>query len=261
MNPGFFGKIGWRLDFILTEGWRKRPLALIYNLLPSGHKWRDGMAFKLAKSDPKLKNLIKIMPRGKEEMLVDLGIMKLVCNQEYPFSTFVHEYFEIIYPYFSRGEDKLFLSRRISPEGPYEKSGAVLGKGDYVIDAGANVGMFSLLASVKTGPSGKIFAFEPVPKTRRLLARNIELNNFKNIEIVPLALGEMKGELTLFSDPKNLQTPSGVSRTGLEEIKSRQTTLDEFVEQSGISKIDFIKADIEGMERNLLRGTEQTLKK
>ena len=49
--------------------------------------------------------------------------------------------------------------------------------------------------------------------------------------------------------------------SGLEEIKSRQITLDEFIERNGISRVDFIKADIEGMERNLLKGAGQTLKK
>src|SRR5690348_15759402 len=53
--------------------------------------------------------------------------------------------------------------------------------GDTVLDIGANAGVYSLLASKKVGPKGKIYAFEPTAETYKLLVKNLTLNHCENV--------------------------------------------------------------------------------
>lgn len=146
-------------------------------------------------------------------------------------------------------------------EGSYEFKKVKLEKGDYVIDAGANVGMFPIFASQRVNQKGKVFSFEPIPRVQKLLRRNIKLNGIKNTELIPFALGEEKAKLRLSVPPNNkLAASSGFFDRGGEEIKAKQISLDHFVEQNDLPKVDFIKADIEGMERNFLRGAKEVIK-
>jgi len=59
------------------------------------------------------------------------------------------------------------------------QAGFDLSKGDYVIDAGANFGLFAIPANDKVGRSGKIFAFEPIKKTMHILKKNLVANKTK----------------------------------------------------------------------------------
>jgi len=131
-------------------------------------------------------------------------------------------------------------------------------EGDLVIDAGANIGLFSILASQKVGRTGKIFAFEPIEQTRELLARNILNNRVNNIHFVPFALGSRNTDLELIKSD-NLGESSFFCKGNFPKIKVKQTTLDNFVREKQLKKVDFIKADIEGMERDLIRGAKETI--
>ena len=62
--------------------------------------------------------------------------------------------------------------------------GEAITLGDAVYDVGANVGVYTLLASSKTGPNGKVYAFEPHPRNLDYLRRHIERNQGANCEII-----------------------------------------------------------------------------
>ena len=153
---------------------------------------------------------------------------------------------------------------QIGLEGPYEHAEVVLQEGDVVIDAGANIGIFSLLASQKVGSTGKVFAFEPIQETQRVLRKNIEQNKCSNTQVIPYALGGSDTEVEFFVDMNRLVKSSKFDvrihqYTDIEKVK--QIKLDSFVENEQLKKIDFIKADIEGAEREFLKGAEFTIKK
>ena len=128
---------------------------------------------------------------------------------------------------------------------------------DIVIDAGAWIGDFSAYASVR---GARAYAFEPVPKTFEILRETSRLN--KNITPVNMGLGARKEELAMFVDERNITGASIALRDDrAKPVKTSITTLDDFVEENQLERVDFIKADIEGHERFMLQGAKNVLKK
>jgi FkbM family methyltransferase len=150
----------------------------------------------------------------------------------------------------------------LSDEGPYENEYVKLRKDDIVIDAGANLGLFSLLCSQKDVKI--IYAFEPQNAVTELLKSNILLNNLTDlIKIVGLGLSDRNDNYHLSHSGTGHSAASIVIKRNDEndtEIISC-VTLDSWVRENGVSQIDFIKADIEGAERQMLAGATEILKK
>jgi FkbM family methyltransferase len=146
------------------------------------------------------------------------------------------------------------------PEGPYGyKDGGfdvTVHEGDIVIDAGAWMGDFSAYTASKGAIA---YGFEPTSATFRLLQKTAELNGNK-IFPVQKGLGNAESDTTLFIGQEG--GGANTIREGLylkgETIKI--TTLDKFAEENNLTKIDFIKADIEGAERDMLAGAKRVLK-
>ncbi|MDR1952196.1 MAG: FkbM family methyltransferase [Elusimicrobiota bacterium] len=146
------------------------------------------------------------------------------------------------------------------PEGPYGyKDGdfdVTVKRDDVVIDAGAWIGDFSAYAASKGAIA---YAFEPVSRTFELLKKTVELNDEK-IHPVKMGLADKEGELPIYINEQN----SGAHNLHSKERKTSEiikiTTLDKFVKDNDIKKVDFIKADIEGAERDLLRGAREVLR-
>ena len=129
-----------------------------------------------------------------------------------------------------------------------------------IIDIGANIGYYSLIASRHT--SGKIYSFEPVTETQGKFRANIELNKFSNIYPVQKIISDKAGRIRIyFDDATNTGTASLVKesseKTAFEEVES--TTLDQFAADNALGKIDLVKIDVEGSEFLVLRGMEKTL--
>lgn len=141
-------------------------------------------------------------------------------------------------------------------EGPYEYKEISLGNGDVVIDAGANIGMFSALASYK---GASVFSFEPVPQNQKLLELTRSLN--KNITICPFALSDKSGKMNLTMEEEGNIGSFMESKNAKNTFEVDCITLDEFVAQNKPEKISFIKADIEGAERKMLAGATEVLKR
>lgn len=147
-----------------------------------------------------------------------------------------------------------------STEGPFCYIGPngeniTIKKGDVVIDAGAWAGDFSAYCAKKEALA---YAFEPTPSTIKLLEKTIEYNNAENfIKIAPYGLGDKEDTIN-FSDG-DLGAANRFDQNGTIQIKV--TTLDGWVKVNNIHKVDFIKADIEGYERNMLMGAKEVLQK
>jgi len=145
-------------------------------------------------------------------------------------------------------------------EGPYGytdgKFDVTVKSGDVVIDAGAWIGDYCAYAANK---GATVYAFEPVMETFKWLQKCAELNEGK-IYPIKKGLGNKEEKLKITISEKNSGISSFVANhtDGCEEITI--TTLDKFVEENKIDKIDFIKVDIEGAERYLLQGATNVLK-
>lgn len=129
--------------------------------------------------------------------------------------------------------------------------------GATALDLGANIGYFTCLMAKLVGQRGKIIAFEPDPKNISLLQRNILDNHLTNIMIVPKAVSDAPGEMSLF-------TSGAHSSFGFDAVHSGAAqavpivSLDDFF-GGAPPKIDLIKIDIIGSEAKALRGMEKLL--
>lgn len=176
----------------------------------------------------------------------------------------MHFFYEFIYPFLIQKR----LIDYASPfyagkfyfmsEGPYFYNKVQIDKGDIVIDAGAYMGIFSCFAA---SLGGIIYAFEPVSESREKYLSKIT-KIYPNIIIVPYALADKKAEAEIFiKGGGSTLFPEKAEKIDCRKEKVKTISLDEWVEENRIEKIDFIKADIEGAERLMLKGAFNVLKK
>ena len=136
-------------------------------------------------------------------------------------------------------------------------------KKDHVfIDAGANIGAYSLVASKIVGDQGKVIAFEPVKNTFDHIQENISLNNLKNIDLNKTALGEKKERITIYSGDDSNTGNSSIIKNEASHSASEEIQCINFDEEfSDLERIDFLKIDIEGAEYYALKGMIKSLEK
>jgi FkbM family methyltransferase len=79
---------------------------------------------------------------------------------------------------------------------------ASLRRGETFYDVGANVGFFTLIAARLVDPGGTVVAFEPLPENVAQLRRNVELNSFRHVVVVPAAVGGESG-MRSFGSPSS----------------------------------------------------------
>jgi FkbM family methyltransferase len=140
-------------------------------------------------------------------------------------------------------------------EGPAEHGPVRLDPGNIVIDAGANIGLFSLLAAAK---GCEVHAFEPIPEVARCLDRAVTI--FPSIRPCPFALSDRTGVVDMALSEGTSTGHSFMIEAGSRTLQVDTITLDNYVASRRLRRVDFIKADIEGAERHLLRGARETLR-
>lgn len=138
--------------------------------------------------------------------------------------------------------------------------------GSVVLDIGAHIGLFAVIAAKIAGAKAKVFAFEPAPNTYKILNQTIGINKLKNvIEPVNQAMGKAVGSINFFiSDIEADNSNSLVLYKNDRKINGVEVavnTIDNFVDSKCISKVDFIKIDVEGSEYDTLCGGKKVLTK
>jgi FkbM family methyltransferase len=127
---------------------------------------------------------------------------------------------------------------------------------DIVIDAGSWIGDFAAYASVK---GATVYAFEPTSQTYEMLLKTAGLN--ANIYPVKKGLGDAERAASIILRQENSggnTVMSGEPSAGANDIPADSiesisiTTIDHFVEENNLPRVDFIKADIEGFERHMI---------
>lgn len=169
-------------------------------------------------------------------------------------SLFIYEAADIL---FDGLDEEMFDTEYI--EGPYELGNVKINADDIVFDIGANFGLFSSVAASKA-PLGKVYAFEPIPETQKILQKTASFYN--NVEVIPLAITNHSGNVNIsieqYENNQGSASIMNVQPTAATQQVSCMS-LDEFVSKNNITKVDFIKADIEGAERLLLSGSKRIL--
>jgi FkbM family methyltransferase len=128
-------------------------------------------------------------------------------------------------------------------------------------DIGANVGYYSLIAG-KTNKNNRVYAFEPVKRTFERAAANIKLNHLNNIFLYKKIISNTTELASInVGNESNWGMSSLVQHEHLsgdiEKVES--ITLDNFVKEQKITRLDLVKIDVEGFELNVLEGMKETL--
>ncbi len=137
-------------------------------------------------------------------------------------------------------------------------------KAQIVLDIGANVGYYSILAAL-SNPDVEVIAFEPVPQLYASLVRNIELNQLASrIKPMNFAISNRCEEVSLFVPNNGVFCESSILpgfRPDSVQLRAEATTVDQFLEDRGLGSVDVIKIDVEGAEHLVFEGLWKTLEK
>jgi FkbM family methyltransferase len=135
-----------------------------------------------------------------------------------------------------------------------------------VIEAGANHGSETVILGKIVGKTGKVYAFEPVPRLFNHLKLNIDINNLgQNTIPIQLAIGEKDDQVVFHlpaADAANQGMPSKYTFSGATiEINVVQKSLDNWLVENEVTEVGFIKMDIQGAEIDLIRGAQNCFQK
>jgi FkbM family methyltransferase len=134
---------------------------------------------------------------------------------------------------------------------------------DTIFDIGANIGWYSNHLSKKL-PGATIYSFEPIPETFAQVKKNTELNKSNNIILNNFAFSDAVQTLTFYYSPTITGASSSQNITendGMIKLECQANTIDNFVKENNIAKLDFIKCDVEGAEFMVYKGGAVTFEK
>ena len=131
--------------------------------------------------------------------------------------------------------------------------------GDTVVEAGANIGCDTIPIANALRPNGALVVFEPQRLTYQLLCANLALNGLWNVYTRNAAAGRAPGQISVpLLDPRSFQNFGGLSLVGSE--KGEPVPI-ETIDGLSLASCRMIKADVQGMEADVLAGAEATIKR
>lgn len=189
----------------------------------------------------------------EKEKIINMGSCRMLnpkkCGKSY-WDAFLSEIGDLVLPIVWNDYSRI-------DEGNYEYSQVQLEKEDVVIDCGANLGVFSAVAAWK---GTKVYAFEPIEEAFTYLQSQAEIYEGK-IFPIKCALTDYTGTGEISVGAGEHMTESSFRNQVSSNLRTINcTTIDNFVKENYLEKVDFIKADIEGCERQMLLGAVNTLK-
>jgi FkbM family methyltransferase len=217
-----------------------------------------------------LKALWKLRPPGEPEhpgtRLVRRWREKRLLarlERDWPGGFALHRNGDLVYvphPLDMRGRHALLHPPRVHPAVL-----AYLGPGSVAVDIGANLGEWTVPFARAVGAAGRVLAIEPAPRSAAALEATLSANALRQAEVIRCAAGERDG-MAEFAVPivTSARSDTGTARigpadSGHEGLRVPLRTLDSLVAEQGIGRLDLIKIDVEGSERQVLDGASAIL--
>ncbi len=133
-----------------------------------------------------------------------------------------------------------------------------------ILDVGANVGLYAILSGV-TNPDAQVYAFEPHPNNASRIRKNVAINQLSNVRVTEKAVGAEKQPISLTvpddmritriaSNDASFSRQFHQGELAYTDIEVVCTTLDHFIDEQKISKVDLIKIDVENFEMEVFKG-------
>jgi FkbM family methyltransferase len=139
--------------------------------------------------------------------------------------------------------------------------------GMVVVDIGANIGYYTLIAAKLVGNKGIVYAFEPEPSSYKLLCKNIAINSYTNVVPIEKAVSRTNGKAKLYVCAATTAMSSFgkdnvlIHSKNVDCLEVETITLDDFFKRTiGDDRIDFMKIDVEGAEELVVDGAERVLR-
>jgi FkbM family methyltransferase len=130
-------------------------------------------------------------------------------------------------------------------------------------DIGANMGFFSLIAARVSGPSGRVYSFEPVAENAAMVRANASLNAFANIQLFELAVGRNSRDdellLTGWDGGSAVSTSVVKPDSPVTRRQVRVVALDDLIPAENLLAPTFVKIDVEGLELEVIQGMTKTI--
>jgi FkbM family methyltransferase len=203
-----------------------------------------------------------IRPRRVYHWLAERGFDRDRIELEWRRDRFGNEL--LLSPYY-------FIDRHILAFGCYDRElhdwvQARVAPGMVCFDVGANIGEVALQMARLVGPAGRVYAFEPVPHLCDRLRANVQRNGFSATVVVRSeALSDREGPALIRAASAGAANQGRASLVDdenaylTESLPISTTTLDRFVGDLDLPRLDLVKVDIQGSEPRMLRGAERTL--
>lgn len=134
---------------------------------------------------------------------------------------------------------------------------------DVFLDIGAYHGIYSVVAARRMARGGRVFAFEPSPHEHQRLRLHLKMNALRRVSTETMALSAEEAEQRFFQVLSGDKTRGGLKKADtldqVLEVSVRTVTLDTFVRRNSLDRIDLIKLDVEGAERDVLAGGKMAI--
>jgi FkbM family methyltransferase len=184
-------------------------------------------------------------------------------ERDWPGGFTLHRTGDLIYvprPLDARGRHALLHPPRAHPAAL-----AFLGPGAVAIDVGANLGEWTVPLARAVGAGGQVLACEPAPLAAAALKATLRANALRQAEIIRCAVGDHDGSVE-FTVPviTSARTDTGIARIGAPgsghtALDVALSSIDSLVAERRLDRVDLIKIDVEGHEKQVLDGAEITL--
>ena len=135
--------------------------------------------------------------------------------------------------------------------------------GGSFVDLGANIGFFTLLAARAVGAAGRVYAFEPAPRTLAVLRRNLAINGLlPRVTVEECAISDFEGTTRFLVMPASQgSSVAAAGDTSGQPVEVRVTTLDKYFATAGWPPVELLKMDIEGQELKAFRGMRELIRR